>query len=130
MRNNSVGNRPEAIVQSIASKICVMVGHYSPQTHLILVLKRDALGLSLLLHHGGTLLACLAKNSRQKNAGSRQINRLVVWEACLRDLGRKRKWFACDELITYYRKKNGAEEDSGKGRVPLLRSATLYTGVL
>ena len=72
MRNNSVGNRPEAIVQSIASKICVMVGHYSPQTHLILVLKRDALGLSLLLHHGGTLLSCLRRKEQQvKNAGDR-----------------------------------------------------------
>ena len=70
MRNKSVANRPEAIVQSIASRICVMVGHYSPQTHLILVLERDALGLSLLLHHADTLLAgCLCKEQQAKNAG-------------------------------------------------------------
>lgn len=62
------------MVQSIASRIRVMAGKYSPQTHFVLVLKRDALGLSLLLHHGSTLLDCLVKNMQQSKKCGRSAH--------------------------------------------------------
>ena len=64
MRNNSVGNRADE-AQNNQLQIEFEMIQQTPQTHLIFVLERDALGLSLLLHHDGTicwLACCFAKN--------------------------------------------------------------------
>ena len=93
MRNNSVGNRADE-AQNNQLQIEFEMIQQTPQTHLIFVLERDALGLSLLLHHDGTicwLACCFAKNNKNKQK-MREIE--IDWwcgrRAC-GALGRSRK---------------------------------------